>query len=90
MPAHRDDEDRGPLPEQIVFGENLRARRRQLGLTQVQLANLIGTRQHYISEVENGQANLTIESMVMLCRALGSDVWTFLKPHKRRRLKPKD
>ncbi len=85
MPANRRDETHGRPPEQIAFGENLRARRLQLGLTQAQLAELTGSRQHYISEIETGQVNLTLETMTTLCRALGLDVRTLLKPRHPRR-----
>jgi transcriptional regulator with XRE-family HTH domain len=76
----------GPLEDmRVLFGANLRLARRKARLTQTEVQELTGIRQHYISEIENGLWNLTLDTMTTLARALGTDVRALLKrPPKRR------
>jgi transcriptional regulator with XRE-family HTH domain len=60
------------------FGASLRAARLNAALTQADLAALTGVDQKYISRIENGTVNLTLETMAVLARALGLDVKVFL------------
>ena len=53
------------------FGRNLRVAREQKGLSQVQLAELVGTGQSAISSIESGRFNLTIETMTRLAESVG-------------------
>jgi Helix-turn-helix. len=45
------------------------------GVSKSDLARRIGKSPAYITKVMSGDANLTIESMVMLSRAVGSEVY---------------
>ena len=68
-----------------LFGTNCRQARLKARLTQTEVQELTGIRQHYISEIENGLWNLTLDTMTTLARALGTDVRALLKrPPKRR------
>ena len=68
-----------------LFGADFRRGRLKAKLTQTDVQELTGIRQHYISEVENGLHNLTLGTMTALAEAVGSDVRALLKrPSKRR------
>jgi transcriptional regulator with XRE-family HTH domain len=73
-------EDNDPFTEELRrnFGENLRAARVKVRMTQAQLADRAGLTQQYISLVEVGRQNLTLSTMVMLARIFGQDVVTML------------
>lgn len=49
---------------------NVRNRRKELGLTQQQLADLIGISQNSISSIETGQYKPTAYTAALLCKAL--------------------
>src|SRR5260370_4931715 len=56
----------------IIFGQNVRAARIKAGLTQAQLAERTGLTQQYVSLVEAGHQNITLDTMAALresCRA---------------------
>ena len=68
-----------------LFGANFRQARLKAKLTQVDVKELTGIPQHYISEVENGLHNLTIDTMTTLAQAIGTDMRALLRrPAKRR------
>jgi transcriptional regulator with XRE-family HTH domain len=71
--------DDSPEGLRILFGSNLRRARLRAKLTQADVEARAGIRQHYISEVENGIHNVTIDTMTALARAIDSDVRTLLK-----------
>lgn len=52
------------------IGERLRAARRKRGITQEELASILGTNQSQVSNVERGDRGLTIQQLVKICRAL--------------------
>ena len=58
---------------------DMRQARVDIGLTQSQLANLIGVRQSYISKYEAGQKRLDIVELVTLCNILKLDVVEIVK-----------
>lgn len=58
----------------IEMGERLHARRKQLGLTQEQLAELAGTTTRTISTAETGRKALRPENILKLCDALDISV----------------
>lgn len=70
-----------------VFGRNLRAARRKAGLTQAELGERTGLTQQYVSHVEAGHQNITIETMVALARIVGQEVSDLLR-RSRGRTKP--
>lgn len=60
------------------FGLSLRAARLNAGLKQSDLAEMTGVEQKYISRIEHGTVNLTLDTMAVLAKALGLDVKVFL------------
>lgn len=63
-----------PSPARIMFGKQLRARRRAKDLTLEDLAELSGLHWSYISEIEGGKRNITIDNMWRLAAALELEV----------------
>ena len=59
------------------------ALREKRGLTQRQLAKLLGTSQPYVAKLESGRVkNLGIRTLVKCARALGASVWMTMEPSK--------
>lgn len=56
-----------------VFGERVRARRLELGLSQEKLAEGSSLHWSFIGRVERGQANLTLRNIVRLAEVLEVD-----------------
>ena len=57
-----------PLREQLA--RNLRAARQHAGLTQEQLAERSGLHQTYLSDIERGKRNVTLDVVERLAAAL--------------------
>lgn len=55
-----------------TLGLALKARRKELGLTQVELAAKAGLRQHYVSQAEHGRLSLAL--LLKLAEALELDL----------------
>ena len=53
------------------LGEAVRYFRERAGMTQTELAELVGIRQSYLSELENGHANEQVRRLIALFKALG-------------------
>jgi hypothetical protein len=62
-----------------LFGANFRQGRLKAKLTQAAVEELTGIRQHYISEIENGLQNLTLDTMTTLAQAIGTDLRSLLR-----------
>ena len=54
----------------MVFAENLRAKRLALKLSQEELAALCGLHRTYISDIERGTRNLSIDNVERIAEAL--------------------
>ena len=65
--AWRNDNDR------FEVGQKIRDRRLELGLSQDELANRIGTSRNYISRHENGQHDMSICTLFQYAEALESN-----------------
>jgi len=59
------------------FGAELKRRRMESGISQERLAELADLHRTYISAVESGKRNLTLESIQRLAQALGATVGSF-------------
>lgn len=57
-----------------ILGQRIRAKRKELGMSQEGLANEAGLDRSYVGRIERGEHNLTFVSLVRLCRAMGCDV----------------
>ncbi len=53
-----------------IVGKRVRARRLSLGMSQEALAERAGLHYTYIGQIERGEKNASIETMVKLCGAL--------------------
>ena len=53
------------------YGELLRERRKALGITQKELAALIGRERTYINRIEKGETDLQLSSFIRIADALG-------------------
>jgi len=53
-----------------TIAENIRARRKALGMTQAALSEAIEVNQSYLSRLERGEDSPNFERLVLLCRAL--------------------
>ncbi len=54
----------------IQVGEQIKTMRTARGVTQKKLATKIGTQQPHIVRIENGEENLTIETLEAIAKAL--------------------
>lgn len=57
-----------------ILGQRIRAKRKELGMSQEGLANEAGLDRSYVGRIERGEHNLTFVSLVRLCRAMECDV----------------
>lgn len=65
----------GKLREAEDLGEILRQRRKELGMTQVQLAQACKCSPRFIGELERGVAGGNIKQVIRVCRAIGIDLY---------------
>lgn len=54
--------------------------RQSMNLTQKELAELVNTKQEYISRVERGRVEISMPYLVKLVNALGADMEIILRP----------
>lgn len=59
---------------QVAIGEQIRLRRKELGITQPHLAEIAGVSVNTLYKIERGQANPTIEVLGKLLDVLGLEV----------------
>lgn len=52
------------------YGEILRVRRKELGLTQKELAGKVGRERTYINRIEKGETDLQLSSFIRIAEAL--------------------
>lgn len=53
------------------IGKMVRARRREQGISQEQLAGVAGTGTRFISDLENGKGTIQVDKMIKVIEALG-------------------
>ena len=61
---------RRPVLSKKDIGARLRALRLERGISQVELAGLVGTHQTALSQIEVGRRGVSVQQIVKLCRAL--------------------
>ena len=57
-----------------VIGERIQQRRLELQLTQQQMAKDMNISFHYLSKIEHGQANITMDMLLRICQYLDIDL----------------
>ncbi len=70
----------GSLTPREIFGKNLRLFRRLKDISQEQLALSANLSRTYVSEVERGARNVSIDNMGLLAEALGVHLKDLLDP----------
>jgi len=60
----------------VSLGAVVRKRREAVGLSQDELGHLAGLHRTYIGSVERGERNVTVASLILICRALQ------MRPHE--------
>lgn len=60
-----------------IVGREIRKRRKHLGLSGIELANLVGVSQQQISRYERGECNINIENLHILAGALDTEMVCF-------------
>lgn len=65
----------GKLRDAQDLGDIIRGRRKQLGLTQVQLARSCRCSPRFIGELERGVAGGNIKQVISVCREIGIDLY---------------
>jgi hypothetical protein len=63
-----------------MFGKRLREQRKLLGLTQRDLMDRTGVASAYISQIENGRGNPTLDLVLKLAEAVELQAWVMLRP----------
>ncbi len=61
------------LPGAVEFGRRVRVQRERLGLSQMALAEQVGLHSTYVSSVERGERNVSLENILRLADSLGID-----------------
>lgn len=65
----------------LIFAKNLRLFRTQKGYSQEKLAELCNLHRTYVSSVERGERNITVDNMERLAVALDANIIELLSPH---------
>jgi len=72
--------------EHSIFKALLRETREAADMTQVQLADKLGTSQSIVSKWERGDLRLDFVQIQRICRALGTTLVVFAREYERRTL----
>ena len=65
---------------QKTVGENLRAYRKERGLSQEAFAQVLGVHRTYMGGLERGERNVTLKSVERIAEKLKVDPTSLLKP----------
>lgn len=68
-----------PNDIQLAVGRTIRENRRKAGMTLAVVSERTGVSVSYLSEVERGMKNVSSECIVLLCRALSIEEWSFFR-----------
>lgn len=63
-----------------LLGRNVRALRRERGLSQEELAHRAEMERSYVSDIERGTRNPSVKALGKLAEALKVEAWILLKP----------
>ena len=71
------------MSARLVFSRNLKKIRLAKGFSQESLAEECGLHRTYVSSVERGERNITVDNMARLAHALGVDIRELLSPDEK-------
>lgn len=71
-----------------VFGENVKRRRKELGLTQEEFGKILGVTKPRVSELENARFSPTLYIVQRIASCLGVQAADLLRPGKGLRTQP--
>lgn len=69
------------MSARLNFSKNLKKFRLEKGLSQEDLADECGLHRTYVSSVERGERNITVDNMEKLAIALGVDLRELISPN---------
>jgi transcriptional regulator with XRE-family HTH domain len=72
--------ERPESPARITFATNVRRARMQLGISQEKLAELSGLHRTFVSSVERGERNISVDNMERVASALRVKLAILLTP----------
>ena len=58
--------------QRVAFGARIRAARKNLGLSQEELAHVADLDRTYVGSVERGERNVSLDNIYRLAKALGA------------------
>jgi transcriptional regulator with XRE-family HTH domain len=71
-------------PEQVELVRLLREKRKDAGLSQIELAKRLGRSQSFVSKYESGELRLDLVELNLICRALGISLSSFVRQFEKR------
>ena len=54
----------------MTFGENLKKKKKNMKLTQTEMAERLDISQNYLSDIENGNRNITVNKLIIFANEL--------------------
>ncbi|WP_219845099.1 helix-turn-helix domain-containing protein [Leucobacter massiliensis] len=82
MPAEQDPEIEAEEILKQIFASNLRAYRRERGISQLALANELGLSPAYYGSIERGQRNLQFSTVGRIADSIGVHPFDLLTGHE--------
>lgn len=70
----RESQRRDIPPERMMIAQQIKDIRKKLGYTQKDIAKKLGVIQQYISKIENGHENLSMDTLKRIAEALGKSL----------------
>lgn len=78
MDCGKDAMSKKPQENNRIIGEKIYKLRRMNGLTQQELAELMGISITFLSEIENGHKSMSVDTLIRLSRALHASLDTIV------------
>lgn len=67
-----------PSPLRRVFADNVRKRRKEIGISQEELADRAGVHRTYVGAVERAEVNISLDNIDRISTALGAQAGELL------------
>lgn len=66
---------------QMLFGNGIKRRREELGISQEELAELAKLHRTYISDIERGKRNISLQNLISLIHSLDLSISDFFEEY---------